>query len=148
MYAELTGRLKCSSCGEKKETTSFSPRKDRPRGYESRCKECNSKRSLKYHEQNREVVLPKMRDRALKRYASDPRPAKFWGRTNKKHIKRATPSWADQDAIREFYFSCPDKMTVDHVIPLRGKIVSGLHIRENLQYLTAEENNRKHNNFS
>jgi hypothetical protein len=34
-----------------------------------------------------------------------------------------------------------------YIIPLNGKIVSGLHVEYNLQYLTASENIAKHNLF-
>lgn len=36
---------------------------------------------------------------------------------------------------------------VDHVFPLNGKLVSGLHIPSNLQIITEQENSYKHNNF-
>lgn len=36
---------------------------------------------------------------------------------------------------------------VDHIIPLQGALVSGLHTASNLQILTAIENMRKHNHF-
>lgn len=61
-------------------------------------------------------------------------------------IKR-TPSWTDLIAITEFYKACPKGMAVDHIIPLQGKNVSGLHVINNLQYLTKSENSSKSNNF-
>ena len=36
---------------------------------------------------------------------------------------------------------------VDHVIPLRGENVSGLHVPTNLQVIPAVENIRKKNSF-
>lgn len=50
-----------------------------------------------------------------------------------------------QEGIVEFYKNCPSDMVVDHVIPLCGKLVSGLHVRWNLQYLTPEINRKKGN---
>lgn len=58
-----------------------------------------------------------------------------------------TPKWADLDAITSFFTACPKGLTVDHVIPLQGKLVSGLHVLNNLQYLTMAENVSKNNKF-
>lgn len=59
-----------------------------------------------------------------------------------------TPSWADLVAIKQFYKNCPVGYVVDHVIPLRGQNVSGLHVLSNLQYLTPEENLAKGNRYA
>lgn len=60
----------------------------------------------------------------------------------------ATPPWADKKAIETVYKNCPKGHHVDHIIPLKGKIVCGLHVETNLQYLTAAANRSKNNKFN
>ena len=62
-------------------------------------------------------------------------------------VLQRTVSWADLEEIKRVYKDCPDGMVVDHIIPLRGKTVSGLHVAPNLQYLTFGENSLKSNKF-
>ena len=56
-----------------------------------------------------------------------------------------TPSWSETELIKEFYMNCPKGCEVDHIIPLQGEKVSGLHVIGNLQYLTMHENRVKSN---
>lgn len=61
---------------------------------------------------------------------------------------KATPNWltiGQLEEIKKIYNNCPIGHHVDHVIPLRGKIVCGLHVPWNLQYLTKLENVKKNN---
>jgi len=58
----------------------------------------------------------------------------------KKHNQ--TPDNADLEAIKKFYANCPKGYEVDHIIPISK---GGLHVLENLQYLTISENRKKHN---
>jgi len=39
------------------------------------------------------------------------------------------------------------KWHVDHIIPMNGKLVSGLHVWNNIQVIPASDNVRKHNKF-
>jgi len=65
---------------------------------------------------------------------------------------KATPLWVDHDKIKEIYKECEvinkktsEKHVVDHIIPLQGENVCGLHIFENLRIITEKENCEKHN---
>lgn len=72
-------------------------------------------------------------------------------------LMQRTPKWLTDDdlwAIEEAYklASLRTKMLgfawhVDHVIPLRGKAVSGLHIPSNIQVIPWLDNQRKTNKF-
>ncbi len=65
---------------------------------------------------------------------------------------RATPAWANEFFIAEAYALaklrekiCGGKWHVDHVVPLRSKLVCGLHVEHNLRVIPAMENWRKNN---
>lgn len=64
-------------------------------------------------------------------------------------LKMRTPTWANREAIDAIYAEAQrTNMTVDHIVPLRGKTVSGLHVEYNMQLLTHEQNARKGNRFN
>ena len=66
-------------------------------------------------------------------------------------LGNATVAWRDDDKIREIYKELTKETGiqhhVDHIIPIKGKNVTGLHVENNLQILTAEENSRKGNRY-
>ena len=69
----------------------------------------------------------------------------------RKRVQRATPKLSPEDRaqIKAIYVEARKTgMQVDHIIPLRGKLVSGLHCPANLQLLSPEENMKKSNSFT
>lgn len=67
---------------------------------------------------------------------------------------QATPVWANFKAIEEFYAAADflsmvtgEWYEVDHIVPIRSKLVCGLHCEANLQILTLEANRSKSNRF-
>lgn len=68
------------------------------------------------------------------------------------HRRSAVVSWADQNEIKRIYREARCKSVVeglayevDHVIPLKGKTVSGLHVEYNLRIVPKKINRRKGN---
>jgi hypothetical protein len=109
----------------------------------------------------REVHLEQIRERARQWQKDNPKKArkrnKKWKKDNPGKVAQArimhkikrnlcVPKFG-QKGIVEFYDDRPKNKVVDHRIPLLGKLVSGLHVIWNLQYLTVAENNKKHNSF-
>lgn len=76
-------------------------------------------------------------------------PGKARAKTARRRALRLqrTPVWANLDKIRRIYENCPPGMVVDHVVPLAGKLVSGLHVHTNLQYLSQSDNDSKGNKW-
>jgi len=64
------------------------------------------------------------------------------------YIEKATPNWVNRNEIINFYKNCPKTHHVDHIVPLRGNNVCGLHIINNLQYLPIKENLSKGNKYT
>lgn len=115
-----------------------------------------------YHETNREKIL----EYRQKYRKENIEKIKEW-EINNKHIiaknaanrrarkLKATPNWLTEDEKMEIlglYFLCKIitedtgiQHNVDHIVPLKGKTVCGLHVPWNLQIISAEENFRKSN---
>ena len=83
-----------------------------------------------YNRSRKEINRPLGRARRAKRRAAQ--------------LQR-TPAWSEQLEIKRFYANCPEGYEVDHIEPLQGEDVSGLHVIANLQYLLMEENRSKSN---
>lgn len=76
----------------------------------------------------------------------------------KKRVRIRTPKWLtkeDKAKIANFYAWAKiisdltgEKQHVDHIVPLQGKTVSGLHVPWNLQILSQKENLHKLNKFA
>lgn len=67
-------------------------------------------------------------------------------------VYKATPSWVNHEAIAAIYEQSQELSNitgiehhVDHYYPINGKTVCGLHVAENLQVITKQENLDKGN---
>lgn len=108
-----------------------------------------NKRQQRYVEANRSKV-----NAASMKWAKA-NPAMGAAKTRRRQADQLqrTPAWADNDAILVKYklaaafreLGLPYE--VDHEIPLRGKLVSGLHVHDNLQIINATRNKQKSNHF-
>lgn len=137
--------------------------------YMKRYRELNNEKikisQKQWYSENRENQLVKfqeyyndnvdsIKDKHKAHYENNKYLYLHYSKKRKNSIKRAIPSWLDEGLelqIKEIYKLAAEKSKtgtiyhVDHIVPLNGKNVCGLHVPWNLQVITAEENLRKSN---
>lgn len=138
-FLSLISHKYCGACNTIKSYEEFTKDRSSSTGVHSRCKDCRSieqegsyKKYYDSHQKSYQINYGKIRERQNK---------------YKGERSLRVPSWSQFDLIADFYAKCPVGMQVDHVIPLKGTHVSGLHVLENLQYLSIKENLTKGNRY-
>jgi hypothetical protein len=127
-----------------------------------------TQRNKTYVSENREVVAERHRAYSAKNKDKLSDYNKSWSKANRwlvaaksrkyqaAKLKR-TPSWLTSVDLFEMecVYQYADALRnvgldyhVDHVIPLQGKLVSGLHVPENLQVIRAFDNVSKSNKYT
>ncbi len=131
----------CSSCHKLLHFDSFDTDSSTSTKKHSKCRECRKETNAISYKKDSTQEAHK---RSYELHYGDIR-----ARSAQYRVERAKRSvvWADQEKIKEKYRNCPKGMHVDHEIPLKGELVSGLHVYNNLQYLTPEDNIKKGNSF-
>lgn len=159
----------CSACKTDKQLDEFNKHPTAKFGVSNKCRDCSKAYNRAHYLGNSE----KYKSTAKEWAKSNPERAReLFNEAKKRHrlrhperkiaentarveyVKRATPPWANMFYIREAYHLAKvreqvlgGKWHVDHVIPLRGKLVCGLHVENNLQVIPATVNVRKHAKF-
>lgn len=158
----------CNDCDTTKELSEFYLSRTTPTGYMFKCKECSKAAKRKWAKANRERLreydynYSQKEERKLykKKYTSEHQQQNkaLWNHKNSIHRAKKlqrTPQWLNEDQlwfIKEIYelAQLRTKVTgvehhVDHIVPLKGKDVSGLHLPWNLQVIPWYENLSKSN---
>lgn len=163
----------CSRCQTTKPFSLFYKQSVNSRdGYQAHCKQCDNARVALRKAANPEKARQtqtlsdqnkyrRNKDRILQRNRSwkVQNPEKLQAadaRRRAAKLKR-TPRWLTADDVwlmEEAYALAALRSQmlgfdwhVDHVVPLQGKLVSGLHVPHNLQVIPASENCSKSNRF-
>lgn len=105
--------------------------------------------SRKWREANRELANLRVSTWAKKNRGK----VASYTRARQTQMLHAMPAWADIVKMQEVYELAQEfreygfKVHVDHIIPLRGVAVCGLHVHNNLRVCLATHNLRKSNKF-
>lgn len=140
----------CTKCGETKGFDKFYRESRMMSGFRPDCKSCHNKVQRKKYKANRDVI----REYQIRYYQDN--KAAFAAKSAKRRARKlnATPEWSDLDQIKRIYATCA-KITdktgiqhhVDHVIPLQGENICGLHVPNNLAIIPAKMNLQKSNKY-
>ena len=143
---QMTLFPRCARCGASKPLLCFATCKKK--GRQRWCRDCaNAYSQKRFHKdpaRSRRLVIDW--------HKRNPEKQAEYSRKNSAKRKAAqldrTPAWADLDAMAVIYELCPPGYHVDHIVPLQGRLVSGLHVPKNLQYLTASQNTSKRHRYT
>lgn len=156
----------CKTCLIEKPLGDYHKHKGCKYGVRNECKECRIYRQMTWQKNNREQYLdyqkahyknnkyyyrqlqiqnPKIKEHKKKDYKNNKNSYFLRALKRKKHIKIATPAWVNFNEIKKIYDKCKQGYHVDHIVPLRGDNVCGLHVHWNLQIITAKDNLMKGN---
>lgn len=157
-------KRKCPRCQIVKDIEQFSIDASRKGGRQCYCRECQARiyesNKIKAKEQRKKRYLEnKEREKQKMRSYYDSNKTEYYARNALRRSIRisASPSWLtpeDKEVIASLYSeaqrlteSTGEPWHVDHIVPLQGKTVCGLHVPWNLQVITATENLAKNNRF-
>lgn len=132
-------------------------RKERKKEYNKSYREKNKHRLNKYMEQYYLDNTEKIKE-YQKEYNKNNKGKINSDRAFRKHLKKkATPPWLSPEQLLEIehkYVICASfsqltnvKYHVDHIHPIKGKNLCGLHVPWNLRIISAIENLKKHNKY-
>lgn len=152
------GLKRCSSCEQIKTTSEFSSNKKEPDGLRAQCRVCSGAAWSEHYSNNAEHHRQRSKDyyaahsedrREYSRYFYHANIDYYNAMSAKRRAQElnACSPWADIDELDRIYANRPDGYHVDHIVPLQGQVVCGLHVENNLQYLPAKDNLAKSNSF-
>lgn len=130
----------CVSCNKVLEVFNFHKKSAAADGLASYCKSCTKEYGRQWTAKNRDKARANH-----KKYKAANRAYYTALESQRRARKFSQVSKVFRSEVIEIYKNCPDDKVVDHIIPLKGKQVSGLHVPWNLQYLTPSENAVKSN---
>ena len=150
-------RYACKLCSNK-----------RAKKFYQKNRDAIAEKKKEYRQKNRDAIAKAKKEYSQKNWDAIAERMKIWREANSELLnannasrralkKQAQPPWLTEDHINQIKVKYKNskrmkKLTgiehhVDHIVPLKGENVCGLHVPWNLQVIPAKHNLEKRNHF-
>jgi len=160
---KLIDSIGCPDCKEKLRLRRISDSKYKTKSkdkialYLKEWRDRNKSYISNYRSEYKQKNPDKLKDRKRSYRLNNPSKISSLNAKRRAAKLRRVPLWTSQSDIKyiEALYSSAQRITkcigiqfhVDHIIPLQGQLVSGLHTPSNLQIISSNLNLSKHNKF-
>jgi len=151
-------QTKCKACAKEYDDKYYAANSEELKEYKAKWCADNPEKIKEYRAEYYAANSEKEKEYSAEYQKANLHKFRTYGSNRRAAKSKAIPAWLTEEdwqsmedinkEAKRIELETGTKMHVDHIHPLKGKLICGLHCPSNLQILTAAENCSKGNKFT